>query len=110
MIASKLPVAILEQNLLRFSFWKSVFLVTSRLAFGYNNKNSDAHCSVRWFGTTIIDFWHKPRYLDSIAAAAISNVLPAPTQCANKVLYPYNICATAPFWCGLNLISGFIPW
>ena len=76
---------------------------------GYSRRKSPAHCSVKWFGTTNKLFWHKPRRLLSIAAAIISNVLPAPTQWASRVLSPYNWCATALSWCGLNSMSGVIP-
>ena len=72
-------------------------------------RNSAPHCSVRWFGTTNSDLWASPIRFASIAAAAISNVFPAPTQCASKVLFPYNWCATAFFWWGFNVISGFMP-
>ncbi len=51
---------------------RSPFWWSRMLAEGYSRKNSDAHCSVRWFGTTKMDFWHSPRRLDSMAAATIS--------------------------------------
>ena len=34
--------------------------------------NSEAHCSVKWLGTTKRDFWHSPSRLASMADAAIS--------------------------------------
>lgn len=71
---------ILEQNFFRFDFSKSFFVVTNTLAAGYNCKNSAPNCSTIWFGTTNIGLLQSPSRFDSIAAATISNVFPAPTS------------------------------
>ena len=95
MTASMSLVAIRAQNFLRLRVSKSFLVVTRIFAAGYSLKNSAAVCSVKWFGTTNIDLWHKPRRLLSIAAAIISNVFPAPTSCASRVFPPYSTCAIA---------------
>ena len=41
----------------------------------------------------------RPRRFISIAAAVITAVLPAPTQCASRVLSFWSIRQTASFWC-----------
>ena len=86
--ASYSPVAIRAQNFLRFFGSKSFFVATRMLAEGYSRRNSPDHCSVRWLGTTKRDLWHSPSRLDSMAAATISKVLPAPTSWARRVLPP----------------------
>ena len=62
-----------------------------------------------WLGTTNKLLLQSPNLLLSIALATISKVLPAPTSWANKVFPPYKTLAIAFTWCGLNVISGFIP-
>src|SRR5699024_3957221 len=51
-IASKSPVASLEQNLFLLFFENSFLVVTSTFALGYSCKNSFENCSIRWLGTT----------------------------------------------------------
>ena len=97
------------QNFLRLCFSKSFLVVTRMFADGYRRRNSEAHCSVRWLGTTKRDFWHRPSRLASIAAPTISNVLPAPTSWANSVLPPYSTWAMAFFWCSRRVMAGFMP-
>ena len=60
------------QNFFLFCFSKSFFVATKILALGYSCKNSAAHCSVMWFGTTISDLVQSPSRFISIAAATIS--------------------------------------
>ncbi len=75
---------------------KSFLLVTSSFALGYRRKNSLAHCSVKWFGTTKKTFLTQAQTFQFHSAeAAISKLLPAPTSCAKRVLYPYSTWATA---------------
>ena len=107
--ASKSPVAIFANSCWRFSFLKSFFVATRIFAPGYNFWKSSPICSVRWFGTAKRGFVQSPSLLLSIAAAIISNVLPAPTQCANSVLPPNKACAIAFFWCSFSVIAEFIP-
>ena len=86
--ASQLCVAIFAQNSLRRLFSKSFFVATRIFAVGYSRMNSAPVCSVRCPGTTSIAFVDRPRRFDSMIEAIISNVLPAPTQCARSVLPP----------------------
>ena len=71
-IASNSPVAILLQNFFLFFVSKSFLVATKIFALGYKSKNSDANCSIMWFGTTKRDLLHKPNLFDSIALATIS--------------------------------------
>ena len=107
--ASQSPVATFATNRFRLVFSKSFFVAIKTFAFAYSFLNSFAHCTTRWFGTTINGFCTSPISFIFIHAAAISYVFPAPTQWCNSVFLPCIILATASFWCGFNSISGFIP-
>jgi hypothetical protein len=55
----------------------------------------------------------RPRRFISIAAAVMTAVLPAPTQCASSVLSFCRMRHTASFWClsrsSLRSIERFMP-
>jgi hypothetical protein len=62
-----------------------------------------------WFGTENIGFRASPSRFNSIAAATIVNVLPAPTTWASSVLGVCRMRHTPAFWCPCNWIAPLAP-